>query len=154
MAQPRRFKNPRPDHAGIPFVIDYDVNTGTPEDPVWEPREARFTTVSQVSGGALLDFGVWSNGRVVEATALLQWFSACLPDAEAARFTALMYDKAAAIDINVLGEVAKWLSDEFASRLTRADGDGRPSSPSASLPNGSTAHGPGQTAHAPSGAST
>lgn len=148
---PKTFTNPRPAHGGLPFTIEYQVNVAPAgEVEVWEDRTAEFVTVAEVAAGALLDFGVFASnhdpnvgGLNIPVAALHQWFQACLPDDQAERFTALMYDKQVALHVDTLGAIAVWLADEFASRPTK---------PSGSSPDGSGKRGTGQTAPAPSGA--
>lgn len=148
MPAPKRFTNPDTGREPLQFEIAYrklvkpEATEADPE-PVaeWVEEVETFTTVVMPSAGALLDFGRWIGSESIPVEALNGWFDACLPDVDHMRFLGLIHDKDVALDIDVLGEVAMWLSEAFGER---------PTLPSAPSPSGSPPAGTGPTGPAPS----
>lgn len=136
---PRRFTVPDQPRQAQQFAIDYRLRKPRPDglDPdapdEWEDHSAEFTTVTMPSAGAQLDFAAYIGRTTIPVDALMDWFDACLPDPELARFHLLIHDKDVALPIETLGEVATWLSEVFGERPTQPpvpspSGSGEPGS--------------------------
>ena len=102
-------------------AVTFDLSGGPPLSK--EPWSETFTCVPVAPAGVLDDFvsiaTVDARGnRQWNAPSLLRFLTGVLVDEDVVRLNELVHDKARIVELNVLGEVVLWLSQELLGRPT------------------------------------
>ena len=81
----------------------------------------KFETVPAIQGAVLLEFvaAADSDSGGAAATALYKFFEDVMEPSEYKRFMALLKDPKVIIDMELIGEIAGWLVEEYTSRPTK-----------------------------------
>jgi hypothetical protein len=102
------------DFAGGTNIDDFEPLTFT-------LNRQNFTCVPAIQGSTLLEFVAQADGESggAAAGALYQFFENCMEAPEYARFQALLKDPKVIIDMELIGEIAGWLVEEYTARPTK-----------------------------------
>ncbi len=104
---------------------DFLVPASTLGPPTFSIAGQDFTCLAEPPAGVLTDLIAAAEGTVsAQASSTTGFIEGVLPDADAARFNALIHAKDTVIPIELLSEILGWLVEQYTSRPTT------PSSPS------------------------
>lgn len=98
---------------------EFLVPQSTVEPPSFTVLGQTFICLPEPPAGALTDLiGSAEGSTVAQATAAVSFLAAVLPDADAARFEALIHAKDTVVPIEVLSEILQWVTEQYTGRPT------------------------------------
>lgn len=108
---------PLPEREPTTFMLDGVGGDG-------EPWKEQFTCLAVAPSGVLDDLTSSSlldpqGNRVYNATSLIAFFEGVLIEDDVVRFRRLVHDKNRIVDLDTLGDLMQWLSEELLGRPTK-----------------------------------
>ncbi len=99
---------------------DFELSPTEADPPSFTVAGREFKCVAEPPGGAMADL-FWTfqgNDTPLRAAGLVRFITACMSDADADVFDAVIRDKDTIVSWGTLGEIANWLIEEYTGRPT------------------------------------
>lgn len=109
---------------------DFSLAPMREDPPTFSVAGREFKCLPEPPAGVLTDLIAAAHGATAQSVpAVVRFIAGCLPDADAEQFVLTIHDKDTIVPLETLAEIVQWLAEEYT---------GRPTTPSSTLPAGST----------------